>query len=66
MDFNFSPYKIAEMAISVEEEGAKFYTLLSNSADSEKLKNVFSTLAKAELMHQNRFRDRTSVDRIRQ
>jgi len=63
MEFHFSPYEIAEMAISIEEEGVKFYTVLAESASSEKLKGIFSVLAKAEATHKEKFREIANANR---
>jgi rubrerythrin len=53
--FYFSPYQIATMAMSIEEAGATFYEILSNSVDARKLKDMFIGLSKAELQHKDAF-----------
>jgi len=53
--FTFLPYQIAEMAMSIEEEGAKFYIALSNLTKSQKLKEIFASLSKAEMNHKKKF-----------
>jgi rubrerythrin len=55
-EFYFSPYQIAEMAMTVEEEGARFYMALAGLIDGEKIKNIFLFLSKAELEHRDTFR----------
>jgi rubrerythrin len=55
MSFTFSPYEIAEKAMSIEEEGAKFYHALSNLTDNHVLKDIFDTLSKEEVEHRKKF-----------
>jgi len=62
-DFTFSPYQIAEMAMQIEDEGARFYILLSNLTDSQKLKEIFSSLSKAEMNHKKKFHEIADANR---
>lgn len=55
-EYNFSPHQIAEMAMSVEEAGVIFYERLATLVDDPKLKQIFTTLSKAELGHRDTFR----------
>ena len=55
--FFFSPYKIAEMAMKVEEAGAVFYEILANSVDDRELRSTFMGLSSAELKHRDKFRE---------
>jgi rubrerythrin len=55
-EYYFSPYQIAEMAMGVEEEGARFYQELAGSVDNGRLKGIFANLARAELKHRETFR----------
>jgi rubrerythrin len=55
-EFYFSPYKIAEMAMDVEEQGAKFYKALAGPVVDEKLKSIFLALSDMELDHKDKFR----------
>lgn len=41
MGFYFSPYRIAEMAMQVEEAGVGFYKYLANRSKDETTKEVF-------------------------
>jgi rubrerythrin len=44
-----------DVAISIEEEGEKFYRNLSQKAESDGVKNIFSMLADDEVKHKKRF-----------
>ena len=55
MKYEFPSYEIAEKAMSIEEEGAKFYRGLSNATDNHVLKDIFNALSKAEIEHRKRF-----------
>ena len=54
-EFNFSPYQIAVMAMSIEEAGAAFYEILANSVDDQRLIDMFTNLSKEELKHKEAF-----------
>lgn len=54
-EFYFSLYQIAEMAMKIEEAGARFYAQLARTADREDLRKVFHSLAQAEGEHQKAF-----------
>jgi rubrerythrin len=55
-EYYFSAYQIAEMAVKVEEAGARFYARLADSVKAQEVKNVFMILSKAEVRHQDAFR----------
>jgi len=55
MEYNFSPYEIAKMAMSIEEEGARFYTALSNAASSDAVRDIFAALSREEIEHRDKF-----------
>jgi len=55
-EHDFSAYQIAEMAMTVEEAGVRFYEMLSILATDGKLKDIFMILSKAEVQHKDIFR----------
>jgi len=55
MGYYFSPYRIAEMAMQVEEAGVEFYKNLASRNKDETTKKVFLFLADQELSHYKGF-----------
>lgn len=53
----FSAKDILEMAIHLEEEGEKFYTLFSQRTAKENIKTVFNFLAMEERRHAETFKE---------
>ena len=52
---NFNDAEALKIAISIEEEGLEFYSILMKSAKDTKVKEIFSKLASAEKEHLARF-----------
>ena len=48
---NFNDAEALKIAISIEEEGLEFYSILMKSAKDTKVKEIFSKLASAEKEH---------------
>lgn len=51
----FSGDEIIQMAVKTEETGYTFYQMAAQNAKSEKLKDLFNYLAKAELRHKETY-----------
>lgn len=47
----FNPSEIYQFAIRIEENGEKFYNQMTDKFDNEKVKDLFSLLAKEEVGH---------------
>ena len=54
---HFSAKEVLEMAIRIEENGVEFYTRAGNATKSERLKELFTFLAKEEKKHIACFED---------
>ena len=65
MPYYFSTYQIAEMAMQVEAEGAKFYKTLALLVKNETVKNVFTLLADEEMKHKNSFKKIAGAEELR-
>eukprot|EP01156_Anaeramoeba_ignava_P010625 Anaeramoba_ignava/a480310_625.p4 GENE.a480310_625~~a480310_625.p4 ORF type:complete len:159 (+),score=41.68 a480310_625:3548-4024(+) len=52
----FNPSEIYQFAIRIEENGEKLYTQMANKFDNEKVKDLFSLLAKEEVGHKAIFK----------
>jgi len=57
MSDEFSIQEIVEIAIEIEKNGVVFYSTLAESADTERLKELFAFLAKEEESHISRFQE---------
>lgn len=57
MEYAFSIYKIAEMAMQVEEKGASFLNKFAQKTDDQKIKNVLAYLANQEIQHHKDFKE---------
>jgi len=57
MEYAFSIYKIAEMAMQVEEEGTRFLNKLAQEEYNPKIKSVIVFLANQEAQHYKDFRE---------
>ncbi len=54
----FSVSEVIEQAIRTEQLGYKFYTEMAEKfKDEDKLKDLFETLAKKEIVHEERFKE---------
>lgn len=55
MGYFFSPARIAELSMRVEEKGSEFYALLADRNGNEKIKKLFKFLAEQEVVHRRIF-----------
>lgn len=55
MSMLFDPREVIEIAIEMEEMGNEFYKAISEKARDERVRSVFSKLAKDELKHKEEF-----------
>jgi erythrin-vacuolar iron transport family protein len=51
----FAPYQLAEIAMKIEDDGAVFYTFLSDKTNDVNAKKVFDFLAQQEILHKGVF-----------
>ena len=56
VEYQFSPYQIAEFAMGIEEAGMAFYETLAAASDDAKIKSIFTALSKAESGHKAVFK----------
>lgn len=57
MDDQFSIQEVIEIAIEIEKNGVTFYSALAESADTARLRELFTYLAEEEKTHVTRFQE---------
>jgi rubrerythrin len=55
MEYSFSGYQIAELAVEIEKEGVRLYRHMAGLSDNPAVKELFLSLAQDEIAHRDAF-----------